>query len=940
MRGRPSESEGLLAQRLVDQGYREVMLTGRGDECSRLDALLDGARNSIGGALVLRGEAGVGKTALLEYAAGQDLRLLRGGGIQAESEFAYAAAHQLLQPLLPLVEVLPAPQADAVRVALGMAPGGPPDRFLVALGFLSLLSEAGREQPLLCLLDDTQWCDAASTDALTFAARRLAADPVAFVFAVRDEPGADRLELPGVADLVVAGLSDHAGTELLTDVARLTVPEAVGSVLVGHTRGNPLALVEVARALTSGQLAGQEALPEPLPVGDRLEAAFLDRASRLSNAAQHLLLLTAADESGEEAIVLGAAGDQADAEKALAETAESGLLSAHKGVIRLCHPLVRSAVYGDATPSARRAAHRALAEQLGVHGHLDRRAWHLAAAAVGPDDELADELERLASRAEQRSGHGAASGGHERAAALSSSAQDRTRRMVAAASSAWMAGQAARARDLVRRAEESADDPELRARLLHLQARAALRNGELDRAFRVLREGADLAAAVSPSQALEMLADAVDAAMYAGDGRRAQQAAERAAALVPGDGTRQRFLSAWLAATSSTLQGETARGADLVRRALSLADDLEDPRLLTWAGTAAVQLGDIDTVRAYLRRAVATARNSGAVASLPYPLEKWAVTEALLGNYASARMAAEEGLRLALETEQAGSASHLHASLALVAACRGDEEECQRHAGAAREIAGARGLGLPLAIAAWAAGRLDLGLGRSETAFEHLASMQGAEPGRGNPVIALWATSDLVESAVRVDRQSEVTAAVQRLEVWAAATGQRAAVGALAQCRALLGHPEAAEQLAAAADAYREAHSQYEEARAELLLGELLRRRRLRSDARKHLRTSFAIFDRLGAHPWAERAAGELRATGEVVQQDGADGVQQLTSQELQIIRHVCQGATNRAVAAQLFISPRTVEYHLYKAYPKLGVASRTQLISQFGNDARFAGAH
>jgi DNA-binding CsgD family transcriptional regulator len=916
------------------------VLTGRSEECSRLDGLLEGARSSRGGALVIRGEAGVGKTALLDYAAGRDFRLLRGGGVQAESEFPYAAAHQLLQPLLPLVDELPAPQADAVRVALGMAPGGPPDRFLVALGFLSLLSEAAREQPLLCLLDDTQWCDGASTDALTFAARRLSADPVVVLFAVRDEPGADRFELPGVAELVVSGLSDRAGTELLTVEAGLAVPETVASVLVAHTRGNPLALVEVARALTSAELAGQQPLREPLPVGDRLESAFLARTSRLSAAAQHLLLLTAAEESGEEGIILGAAGHQREAEEALAEAARSGLLTCHHGVIRLCHPLVRSAVYGDATPSARRAVHRALAEQLAARGHLDRRAWHLAAATVGPDDELADELERLASRAEQRSGHGAASGGHERAADLSSSAGDRTRRMVAAASSAWMAGQAGRARDLVRRAEESVDEPGLRARLLHLQAWAALRNGELDLAFRVLREGADLVWAESPPQALEMLADAVDAAMYAGDGPRAQQAAERAAVLVPGDGTRQLFLSAWLAATSSALQGRTARSAELVRTALSLADDLDDPRLLTWAGTAAVQLGDIDTVRAYLRRAVASARNSGAVASLPYPLEKWAFTEALLGSYAAAGMAAEEGLRLAIETEQAGSAAHLHATLAYVAASRGDEEECERHGRAARDAARARGLGLPLAIATWAAGRLDLGLGRAESAFEHLSSMQDAEPGRGNPIIALWSTSDVVEAAVRVDRQGEVTGAVARLEAWAAATGQLAAVGAVGQCRALLGDPDAAERLVASAEAFREAHSPYEEARAELFLGELLRRRRLRSEARKHLRTAFVLFDRLGAHPWAGRAASELRATGEVVHQDGADGVQQLTSQELQIVRHVCQGATNRAVAAQLFISPRTVEYHLYKAYPKLGVSSRTQLVSQFGNDARLTGVH
>jgi DNA-binding CsgD family transcriptional regulator len=365
---------------------------------------------------------------------------------------------------------------------------------------------------------------------------------------------------------------------------------------------------------------------------------------------------------------------------------------------------------------------------------------------------------------------------------------------------------------------------------------------------------------------------------------------------------------------------------------------MDDPRLLTWAGIAAVNLGDIGIVQALFRRAVESARNSGSVASLPYPLEKWAVSEALAGNFASARMSADEGLRLAQETEQLGSACHLRATLALVAGTCGDEDECRRRGQESLDEAVPRGLGLPIANVAWAFGRLDLGLGRHESAVDHLLSMHGTAPGRGNAVIALWATPDLVEAAVRAGRQAEVTDAVARLDAWAVASGQPTAAASVARCRGLLDDPDAVDLLTEAAESFRAAHSSYEEARTELVLGELLRRRRLRGDARKQLRAAFGTFERLGARPWADRAAAELRAAGEQVQRDGIDGVHQLTSQELQIIRHVCDGASNRDVAAQLFISPRTVEYHLYKAYPKLGVSSRTQLLSRFGAGTLVAG--
>ena len=440
-----------------------------------------------------------------------------------------------------------------------------------------------------------------------------------------------------------------------------------------------------------------------------------------------------------------------------------------------------------ATPQPARdgAAHRALADRLGERGHLDRRAWHLAAAATGLDEDLSDELERLAFGLHSAADTAPHRPGYERAADLSPNATDRTRRLAAAADAAWKAGQAARARDLVQRAEQTTDDPVLQAGLMHLRGRAASRDGELDAAYRVLLDGAEMVRDLAPPLALEMLGDAVEAAMYAGDGVRAEHAARRGATIDPGTGTSQRFLFAWLAGTSSTFQGQTS-GADWVRTSLSLTDELDDPRLLTWAGIAAVNLGDIGIVQALFRKAVESARTSGAVASLPYPLEKWAMSEALAGNYASARMSAEEGLRLAHETEQLGSACHLQATLALVAGTCGDEVECRRRGRESLDQAVPRGLGLPIANVAWASAGSLSGCGRHESALDHLLSMHGTEPGQGNPVIALWATPDLVEAAVRAGRQAEATDAVERFAAWAAASGQPTAVASVARCRGLL----------------------------------------------------------------------------------------------------------------------------------------------------------
>jgi DNA-binding NarL/FixJ family response regulator len=626
-------------------------------------------------------------------------------------------------------------------------------------------------------------------------------------------------------------------------------------------------------------------------------------------------------------------GDLEGAEDALSELERSGLVTRRQEVVELGHPLVRSAVYWHSEPRDRRAAHLALARQMELRGLADRRAWHLAAAATGPDEELAAQLERLAARASERSAHSAASTGYERAADLSPTGSERSRRLVAAAETAWVAGQSRRARSLALEAEEVTDVPVLRGRLLHVRSRADSRNGDVESAYRTLCDGAAIVESSCPELALEMLADAVEAAMYAGDARRAEEAASRAAPLEPGDAPRERFMHEWLAASSAAMRGLAEESARHVRSCLDLTGDLNDPRLLTWAGIAAVNLGDISLVRSLFGQAVDRARSTAAVGSLAYALEKWAFTEALAGNYASARAAAEEGLQLALETEQLGSVCHLRATLALVAGTCGDEEACHRLGDEVLEVALPRRLGLPIANVRWAFGRLDLGRGSYGSAVDHLLSMHTTEPGRSYPALALWATPDLVEAAARANRTEEVSDAFARLTAWASASGHPTAAAGVARSRALMDETEPLVALEEAITALHTARSEYEAARTELVLGELLRRGRRRSEARQYLRSAFGTFERLGAAPWAERAAAELRATGEVVQQHELDGLRQLTTQELEIVRRVCQGASNRDIAAQLFLSPRTVEYHLYKAYPKLGVSTRAQLASRYGDD-------
>jgi DNA-binding CsgD family transcriptional regulator len=878
------------------------------------------ARESRSGVLVIRGEPGIGKSALLDYAVERagDMRVLRGVGIEYESELAFAALHGILRPVLDRLDDLPEPQADALRVAFGITPGQATDRFLIAVGALSLLSEAADEQPLLCVVDDSQWLDGASAEALAFVARRLEAEGIALVFAARE---GEARTLDGLPQLRLAGLEADAAEALL--VAQLS--PALRNRVLESTRGNPLALIELSAALTPGQLAERELLPEPLPIGAALEGAFLDRARKLPEQTQILLLLAAADHSGELGTVLAAARELGVDDSAVDPAVATGLLRAHSNGLEFRHPLVRSAVYQGAAFTERRRAHLALAHALVREHDADRRAWHHAAAVTGPNDEVADELERTSERARRRSGYAAAAAALERAADLTSNEHERAARLAAAAQAAFGAGNAERAGALVDQAARFVTDPSLLADIDHLRGLFARALGLVADSCTILMAASSSIAETNSAKAIEMLLDAAMAAEYAGDVSRLIEIGRRVQRLTIVDESSE-FARVLVAGMGSMLEGDTKRGADLLRRAVELGAD--DPERLLYAGLAAEYLGDITVEQTLAARAVSLNRTLGRVGTLPVALEVLATAEAWSGQYAGAAADATEGLRILRDTGQAASGPDFLAFLALLAAVQGREDECRAHAQEALERATALGLGLPAAEATHALALLDLGLGRPDEAFVRLQGMTEAAPGVGHPRLVHLAVADVVEAAVLAGRADAAEEAVASFERWIEHSRAQPMLALLARCRGQLAAGEAAaSNFAEALRLHAGQNRPFERARTELLYGEALRRARRRIEARAHLRTAVEIFERLGAVPWAERACRELRASGETARKRDPSTSDELTPQELQIARFVAEGATNRRIAAQLFLSPRTVDYHLRKIFRKLDISSRAELI-------------
>jgi DNA-binding CsgD family transcriptional regulator len=905
----------------------EPMLYGRDAERSRIGGILDGVRRSRSAVLVLRGDAGVGKSALLEAAGAQaeGIRVLRGRGIESEAQLPYAGLHQLLRPILADADHLPGPQGRALRGALGLEDGAGDEWFLVSLAVLTLLSDFAEREPVLCLVDDAHWLDAGSAEALKFAARRLDAERLAILFAARDGD-ARSFEAPEFEELRLTGL-DAEASEALLDRRAPGLSRAARAQLIDGTGGNPLALLELSATLSEAQLVTAEPLFEPLPVSERIERAFLQRVRRLSDGAQTLLLVAAVDDAGATATVVAAATRLGAGVEALDEAARAGLLRVDGPRIEFHHPLFRSAVYHGAPLTRRQAAHLALAGLLTGAADADRRAWHRAAAAVAPDPQVVEELEQTGRRARQRSGFVPASLAFERASALATDERDRVRLLIAAGENAWFGGRPERSMMLLERALPMAGIPTERAEIDCWRALIEINVGVPADACELLLRSAPEMATTDAERGLYMLCVASLAAGYSGDDAAAVRIGELAGRMPAVDTLVGCFLESFLHGSCAFFAKDFAAAAPRLRAALALADDADATTsfrmlgLLLIAGGAGLFLGDDDAAQRLNRRLVHWARDTGALTLLTQALPRLALTQIPRGQWASAGAALEDGIRLAGQTGQHQVVAHMEAELALLAALRGDEETCRSLAALSTEHATMRRLMHVAHTARWALTVLELGRGRPEEALVHAREITTLP-------IVLWSAQDRIEAAVRAGDTASARSWLATVSAWAHHSRTAGAVAAVHHGEALLhgDDGEAAHAFADALEVHATAGRPFDRARTELAFGEHLRRARRRVEAREHLRAALGGFEALGAAAWAESARVGLRASGQTARRRDSSTRDELTAQELQIAQYVGEGLSNRDVAAQLFLSPRTIDFHLRNVFRKLGISSRIEL--------------
>jgi DNA-binding CsgD family transcriptional regulator len=896
-------------------------LLGRRGECKALDQLLARLRTGRSPVLVLRGEAGVGKSALLEYLAGEaeGCRVVRAAGAEAEMELAYAGLQQLCAPLLEHLEALPGPQRDALSTAFGLSAGEPPDRFFVGLAVLSLCGEAARDKPLLCIVDDAQWLDRASAQALAFVARRLDAESVALVLALREV--GDESQLPGLPDMTVRGLTDADARELLESAIHVHLDEHVRSRIVAEARGNPLALLELPRAMTPAEIAGGYAVHESMPMESRIEQGFRRRLESLPSQTRRLLLTAAAEPVGDATLVWRAAERLGIGVEAAAAASEAGLLEID-GRVRFRHPLVRSAAYRASAPPERHEVHRALADVTDPEQDPDRRAWHCAQATDRADEDVAAELERSASRAAARGGAAAAAAFLARSAELTPDPAARGGRALAAAQAKFESAAPGAALELLALADLCPLEELQRARLERLRAEIAFARTRGRHAPALLLGAARRLAPLDAAMARETHLEAVVAAMYAGrlsDGPSVRDAAEAARA-GPAAPQPPRTIDLLLDGLATRFTEGYAAGVPPLRRALAaFMDGNGSTRWLWLACRLAQDLWDDELWHVLATRGVRSARDTGMLAVLPNAVTHRAALYVHTGAFGAATSLIEEADAISQAT---GTATLKYAAFTL-AAWRGHEADALAMIEAGRIEAKARGEGLGLAVSDWIAALLFNGLGRYEDA------RAAAERAAADDVVAnsAWALAELIEAGVRSGRTDGTSAALDRLSERTLASGTDWALGVLAQARALLSEGGAADAL------YREAIERLERtrirvalARARLLYGEWLRREQRRVDAREQLRAAHEMFSTMGADGFAERARVELLATGETVRKRTVETRDDLTAQEAQIARLARDGRTNPEIGAQLYISPRTVEWHLKNVFTKLGIRSRREL--------------
>jgi DNA-binding CsgD family transcriptional regulator len=891
-----------------------------------LDRLLEEARSGQSGVLVLRGEAGVGKTALLEHAIESASRstVLRAVGVESEMELAYAALHQLCAPLLDRIDRIPAPQRDALETTFGMREGPVPDRFLVGLATLSLCSEAAEESMLVCAIDDAQWLDQASAQVLAFVARRLLAEPIVLVLAMRGAAG----EFGRLPELLVEGLRDADARALLATAIPGRLDERVADQLLVEARGNPLALLELPQGLSPAQLAGGFGLAGALSLSGRIEESFVNRLEALPEDTQQLLLLAAAEPTGDPELLWSAAARLGIADAVL-YPAESARLLEVDGRVRFRHPLVRSAVYRAATPHRRRRVHRALAEATDARLDPDRRAWHLAEATAGADEDVAAELERAAGRAQARGGLAAAAAFLERAATLTREPSRRAGRALAAAQAAFEAGALDDALGLLATAETGAVEDLQRCRVQLLRAQIAFASRRGSEAPALLLKAARDLEAVDPTLARATYLEALSAAMFAGRLARGAGVTEISEAALAGPPPPQPP-----GPSDLLLQGLAVRftdgpaaGAPILKEALRAFQGMsvlppEEARWLWFASWIALFLFDDEAWTVLSTRHLDLVREAGALTALPFVLANRSSVYAFFGELGEAA-AYEEELRAV--TDATGIATVPYGALAL-AALRGREAELSELIRATISDAQTRGEGLALTITEFLSGTLYLGLGRYDAA---LAAAGGAECHHEEGA-AIWALIELIEAAVRAGQPHLAGAALERVTEATRASGTEWALATEARCRALLSEGDAIET----DDLYQKAieHSESTSlrvhlARAHLLYGEWLRRARRRLEAREQLRTAFQMFNAMGIEPFAGRAERELLAAGERVRKRSVETHDELTAQETQIARLAGEGLSNAEIGARLFISQHTVAYHLRKVFAKLEITSRNKLL-------------
>ena len=901
-------------------------LIGRRAECGLLDRLAGSVRAGASRALVLHGEPGVGKTALLDYLAGHapGCRVARAGGAQSEMELAFAALHQLCAPMLTHLDELPAPQRDALRIAFGTSAGPPPDRFLVGLAVLSLLSEVASELPLLCLIDDEQWLDHASAQVLAFVARRLDAESVGLVFAARVPSG----DLAGLPELALGGLRDADARALLDSVLPGLLDTRVRDQLVAETQGNPLALLELPRGLTPAQLAGGFGMPGTVPLAGSIEDSFRRRVGALPDQARQLLLLAAADPTGDPALVWRAAerlgiGTEAAGPAAEADLAEFGTR------VRFRHPLVRSAVYQSAPARDRQQVHRALADVTDARLDPDRRAWHRAQAAPGPDEDVAAELERSASRAQARGGLGAAAAFLRQAAMLTLDPVRRAGWALAAARLKIQAGAFDMARDLLAMAEsgpltdlQQAHADLVRAQLAYVTSRGSDAPQLLLQAARRLKP---IDVSLSRATYLDALAAGIFAGRLASPGSSVLEVARAATDAPPSPVQPPRAPDLLLDGLAAEYNDGCAAAVPTLRTALTgFGDGMppdEERHWLWLASITAMRVWDDDCLDALSVRHVQLAREAGALSELPLALVTRAYMLVFAGELTAAATLAEEAQAV---KEATGSGLAPYAGLAL-AAFRGDQAGVAALVETTKDDVTRRGEGVGITFAEWASAVLGNGLGRYHDALAAARRACAYDADLGSMI---WPVVELIEAAARCGVAGSVAGEYARLAEMTSASGSDWALGLQARSQALLSEGADAEPL------YRESITRLSRtrlrvdlARAHLLYGEWLRRERRRGDAREQLRTALGMLEAMGIAAFAERARRELRATGETAhKRTGFGQPEGLTAQEAQIARLARDGLSNPEIGSRLFISARTVQYHLGKVFTKLDITSRSQL--------------